>query len=196
MAFDPSSGNSASISFGPDVNGDRAGDIGVQLREVTGLSILGDANYQDHMTSADDIRSHYAALTIQTNPEDTQRAIDAINSFKTSNGGFVPDYKLYSQNCTTVVRDILNIILNGDTLPTSPDAFWTSIYSKWSNAALTQGQSFQGPIPVRGNIYGQDYGRSRYPINTFNFAWLVLHPDHEKHRYCVGTGEGKDYHET
>jgi hypothetical protein len=46
--------------------------------------VPGDTNYAyqgtSHMFSADDIRHNYAALTIQTNPEDTQKAINAINA--------------------------------------------------------------------------------------------------------------------
>ena len=51
----------------------------------------GDTNYGRHIESADDLRQNATALTIQTNPEETQQAISLVNRF---NGAAAPDWNL------------------------------------------------------------------------------------------------------
>jgi Domain of unknown function (DUF4105) len=120
--------------------------------------------------TADDMRQHYASLTIQTNPEDAQKAITAINSFN----GQDPDYELYSNNCTTVCRDVLHKILKLDSASIKPSSLWAEIFRKWSNAALTQKPGSKPPT-VQSKP-GKDYGQPRFATNTFDFVWLLMHP--------------------
>lgn len=49
-------------------------DLGTEMAEVAGPDVAGDTNYQSHM-SADEMRQDYSSLTIQTNPEDAEKAI-------------------------------------------------------------------------------------------------------------------------
>ena len=147
--------------------------------EAAGIGVPGDTNYGSHMTSADEIRQDYTSLTIQTNPEDTQKAIEAINTYN----GVPHEYMTYQQNCTTVCRDVLNKILKLDSTSIRPVSLWGDIFAKWSNAALNQ-QPGSKPPTVQSK-HGMDYGRPRYPMNTFDFTWLLLHPQ----KACVTTLE-------
>jgi RHS repeat-associated protein len=172
VAYDQSTGNSAVLDFGPQAGSSRTA-------EAIGIAVPGDTNYGSHMTSADEIRQDYASLTIQTNPEDTQKAIEAINTYNSD----PHEYMTYQQNCTTVCRNILHKILKLDSTSIRPVSLWGEIYSKWSNAALNQ-QSRSKPPTVQSK-HGTDYGRPRYPINTFDFVWRLLHPE----KACVTTLE-------
>ena len=174
VAYDPSTRQSAVADFGPQ-NGDSRV---VQAEEGAGMDVPGDVNYQSHM-SADEMRQDYTSLTIQTNPGDAQKAIQAINEFN----GKAEQYNLYSrhgnENCTTICRDILKKILKLDSTSIRPKSLWSDIFKKWSNQALTQ-PSGSKPPTVQSN-HGIDYGQPRYPINTFDFVWRLLHPE----RACV-----------
>jgi hypothetical protein len=50
--------------------------------------------------SVDDLRAGYAALSIQTTPEEAQDVINYIKNLPSSGA----DYKLFSKNCATVCR--------------------------------------------------------------------------------------------
>jgi hypothetical protein len=172
VAYDQSTGQSAVMDFGPQNGESRI----TQGEEVLGMDVPGDVNYQNHM-SADEMRQDYTSLTIQTNPEDAQKAIQAINTFNGSN----PDYNLYGTNCSTVCRDVLHKILKLDSTSIKPGSLWGDIYKKWSNAALNQKPGSKSPAVQ--SKHGVDYGRSRYGMNTFDFMWLLLHPQ----KACVTT---------
>jgi len=156
----PGNGDSAVLDFGPK-NHD---NFITKAEELLG-GVPGDTNYQSHM-SADDMRQGYSSLTIQTNPEDTQRAIEAINSFNSSN----PVYGLESQNCTTVCRDVLHKVLKLDSTAIKPRTLWGDIFKKWSNAALS------GKYAGVQNQPGVDYGQRHLDVNTFDLVWFLLHP--------------------
>lgn len=133
------------------------------------MDVPGDVNYQNHMT-ADEMKQDYSSLTIQTNPEDAQKAIEAINAFNSSK----PDYNLYGNNCSTVCRDVLHKILKLDSTSYKPGSVWADIYKKWSKAALTQKPGSKPP-EVQSK-HGKDYGQPRYGgMDPFDFAWLLLH---------------------
>jgi RHS repeat-associated protein len=174
VAYDQNTGNSAVMNFGP-----RDETLGGRAETVTGIAVPGDTSFSSHITSADELKQDFTSLTIQTNPEDTQKAIQAINSFNAGS----PDYKLYSQNCTTVCRDVLNKILKLDSTSIRPVSLWDEIYKKWSNTALNQRPGSKSP-DVQSK-HGLDYGRPRYGMNTFDFMWLLLHPQ----KACVTTFE-------
>src|SRR5208282_3265567 len=142
-----------------------------------GADVAGDVNYQSHM-SADEMRQDYSSLTIQTNPEDAEKAIQAMNAFNSAD----PKYNLYSENCTTVCRDILKKILKLDSTSIEPSSLWADIFKKWSKQALTQ-PPVSNPPTVQSKP-GTDFGQPRYPTNTFDFVWMLLHPQQQGH----GTG--------
>jgi len=163
VAYDQSSGKSAIMDFGPK-DGD---SVKTMLNEVRGADVQGDVNYQNHM-SPNDLRNNYSGLTIQTNPEDTQKAIDAINAFNSTS----PNYNLYGNNCTTVCRDVLHNILKIDSTSITPKSFWEELYKKWSVAALSQKPGAK-PVEVESKA-GVDYGKSRYGMDTFDLAIRLL----------------------
>jgi RHS repeat-associated protein len=165
VAYDQSTGNSAVMDFGPQNGDSRA----TQAEEAAGMDVPGDVNYQNHM-SADEMRQDYSSLTIQTNPEDAQKAIQAINTTNSAN----PNYNLYSSNCTTVCRDVLKKILKLNSASIRPKSLWGDIFKKWSKQALMQPPKSKPPTVQ--SKHGTDYGQPRYPTNTFEFLWLILHP--------------------
>jgi RHS repeat-associated protein len=177
VAYDQSTGQSAVADFGPQNGGSRL----VQAEEGAGMDVPGDVNYQSHV-SADEMRQDYTSLTIQTNPVDAQKAIQAINEFN----GKAEQYNLYNlhgnENCTTICRDILKKILKLDSTSIRPVSLWGDIFKKWSNTALTQPAGSKPPT-VQSN-HGTDYGQPRYPMNTFDFIQLLLRPPQ---RACVTT---------
>jgi hypothetical protein len=80
----------------------------------------------------------------------------------------------YQQNCTTVCRDVLHNVLKLDSSSIIPLSLWNEIYLKWSLAALNN-KPGNKPPPVQSK-HGKDYGRPRYgEMDTFDFAWLLLH---------------------
>lgn len=109
-------------------------------------------------------------MTIQTNPEDTQKAIQAINEFN----GKAENYNLHGQNCTTVCRDVLKKVLKLDSSSIKPKSLWSDIFKKWSKQALTQPPDSKPP-DVQSN-HAADYGQPRYGMNTFDFIQLPLRP--------------------
>jgi hypothetical protein len=113
LASDPNTGQAAELNFGPVKTGNLWSDTGSKINEAMVGDEPGDANYGRHIQSADDLRQRAAALTIQTNPEDTQKAINLINQFNNSQP---PDWNVTGPNCTTVCRDLLNTIFDDSKL--------------------------------------------------------------------------------
>jgi RHS repeat-associated protein len=172
VAYDQSTGQFATMDFGP-----RDHDNGwTQAKEVAGSDVPGNVTYQNNMTP-DEMRQDYSSLTIQTNPEDAQKAIQAINEFN----GKAENYNLYSQNCTTVCRDVLKKILKLDSTSIEPSSLWSDIFKKWSKQALTAPPGSKPPT-LRSK-HGIDYGQPRYGMNTFDFILLLLRPQ----KACVTT---------
>jgi hypothetical protein len=117
-------------------------------------------------------------LTIQTNPVDTQNAINAINSTNAS----LTNYNVYGPNCTTVCRDVLHKILGLDTNSIRPTALWSDIFLKWSKQAMQPRQSTSRgtPAPKVQSTHGVDYGNPRYGMNTFDFVWMLLQQQNQQ----------------
>jgi RHS repeat-associated protein len=159
VASDPAGQQSAILDFGPAAGASR-------VSEALGLDVPGDTRYAAHMSSADEIRKDYASLTIRTNPQDTQAAINAINSANAS----PQTYNAYGWNCSSVCKVILQKILHLDSIAISPTALWTDAFLQWSK------QASGGIYPV----HGVDYGNPRYRMNTFNFVWMLLQQQNQQ----------------
>ncbi len=173
LAYDQSTGESAVLNFGP-----RDQTNAARAQEVLGIAVPGDTNFGSHITSPDELKQDFTSLTIQTNPEDTQKAIKEINTFN----GVSHEFMTYDHNCTTVCRDIvIHKILKLNTTSMRPVSLWGDIFKKWSNAALSQQPGSKPPKVL--SKPGKDYGRPRYQADTFDLAWRLLNP--EKH--CVTT---------
>jgi RHS repeat-associated protein len=194
-AADPSTGQGAVMDFGPLKYGD-ARDEAVEAMEVQGLPVPGDTNYGNHMLSLDEVRRDYASLTIQTSPEDTQKAVQAIKDFNAGNHMYILFGNGISSanNCTTVCRDVLNKILKINNSRIKPKSLWEDLYKKW-------GQGGKVPDPPQHN---KDYGNPRYRTDSFSIGWSLLRPTpptrptppkpHGKVRICgVGTADKKGH---
>ena len=166
-AYNQSNGQSAVLDFGPAAGAS-------QTRMALGGDVPGDTNYAAHMTSADEIKRGYTSLTIQTNPEETQKAITAINS---TNAG-QPTYNVYGTNCTTVCREVLQKILKLNTNSIRPSALWSDAFLRWSKQAQQPRQTTSrgSSSPQVQSTHGVDYGQPRYGMNTFDFTWQLLQP--------------------
>jgi len=176
FANNPQTGESAMMSFGPRD----------QSAAGTAITVVGGTQESTKMydwpQSADDLRQNFAALSIQTTPEQAQEVINFIKNLDPSN----TDYKLFSQNCTTVCRDALKII---KLLPTqnnniTPAGLWDTLYIRYGRQNWFQQMFNPGVGPRRT---GNDYGNPRFGMNTFDFLWLQLKPP----RACVEAHDDK-----
>ena len=151
-ANNPTTGESAVMSFGPEKN-----DVFAAVGETASTKTFG------LPMSVDDLKSNYTSLTIQTNPEDAQKVIDFIKNLSTSNTPYEAMAESYKENCATVCREALKIIglLNGKDNTFSPTGLWQDVYK----------HQVKGPYPAGGGLYdpkkGRDYGQPRYGVNPF-----------------------------
>jgi RHS repeat-associated protein len=171
FAHNPSTNEAAFMSFGPT---DRS-PTG-QLLTVTGGS-MGSTTSFEVPQNADDLRRKYAALSIQTSPEQAQEVINFINRFSTTDN----PYRLFETNCTTVCRDALKAIglLPRNYGGITPMALWASLYRRFSNQSMQKystttryGEQFQS-LRIESR-QGVDYGNPRFGMNTFDFLMLML----------------------
>ena len=164
-AYNQANGQSAIMSFGP-ANG------ASQTQMALGGDVPGNTNYASHITSVNEVRRDYASLTIQTNPEETQKAISAINSTNAAQ----PAYNVYGSNCTTVCRDVFQKILGLNTNSIRPTALWSDLFLRWSKQAQQPRQTTSrgSAAPQVQSTHGVDYGNPRYGMNTFDFVWSLL----------------------
>jgi hypothetical protein len=79
------------------------------------------------------------------------------------------------------LRGILKKILKLDSTSIKPSSYWADIFKKSSKQALTQLPGSRPPAVQ--SQHGTDYGQPRYPMETFDFVWLLLHPQ----KACVTT---------
>jgi hypothetical protein len=178
FANNPSTGESAMMSFGELDNSVSGG-----LLTATGTSMSATSTF-DWPQTADDLRQNYAALSIQTRPEEAQDVINCIKNFSPSSN----DYKLLSKNCATVCRDILKAIglipkANRQIIPSS---LWSSIYNQYSkNTFANRFLKGAGLVP---QYTGRDYGNPRFGMNTFDFIMNQLKPP------CVESWDSKTNH--
>jgi Domain of unknown function (DUF4105) len=183
VARDNTTGDYAVKDFGP-----KNGGAGERLAEALGIPVEGSTDFASHIQSLDDLRDNFSSFTVQTNPEDAQKAIQEINQFNAQNH----DYATFSTNCTTVCRDLANKVLKLNSSAIQPATLWNHLFNAYG---LLKGQLpyFRVPAPSQP---GKDYGSPRFGINTFDFTWLLLHPQ----KACVTTltpdGKGSTKSET
>jgi RHS repeat-associated protein len=175
FAYNQANGDSAIESFGP-----ASKSVGYRIAEpfmpVPGTGMFDMADVK----SADDLRSTYASLTIQTTPELTQQVIDFIRSN--------PDPKLWDvmgPNCSSEVWKILQKFKLdyrgfGANQGMTPKILWSNLYMRYVD-------------PNRVNVpqNGKDYGAPRFDM--FSLMWLSLPQAQPKevvtHRICDENGQ-------
>ncbi len=64
-----------------------------------------------------------------------------------------------------------------------PVDLWTALFNRYSKQASdARKNGVNTPINVQKG-HGNDYGQPRYPMNTFDFTWILIHPQ----KACVTT---------
>lgn len=192
FANNPDTGESGVMSFGPS-NTSALGHLGTALDFS-----VGSTNAFALPTTADDLRSGYAALSIQTTPEQAQDVLNYIKSVS-ANTGSTP-YQVLSTNCTTVCRDALKAtgILPRNAGGIAPISLWTTLYQKYGNQSLIThpevparyGETRPGPAQIPSQP-GRDYGDPRFGMQTFDFIMLMLQPTQVTSKVCYPTDDGK-----
>lgn len=174
FANNPKTGQSGLMSFGP-------ADSSNSGRFFTALNgPMSSTNQYDLPQSADDLRSNFAALTIQTTPEQAQAVLNFIKNVSAN----TPEdwYRVLSENCTTVCRDAAKAvgILPPDAGSITPYGLWSTLFQKYAkNPTYSTFSSLPYASPTFSimNIQdkkGVDYGNPRFGMNTFDFIMLQL----------------------
>lgn len=164
-AYNQQNGDFAFLSVGPQQHGP-----GELLKPLSGVP--GTTEYE-LPTSVDDLRQNFTAVTIQTNPEVAQQAIDAIR-----NGAGTGNWALLGNNCTSsCVKLLKDIGLSSGSnmgLPWTPERFWGNIQAKYGRSSNPFSRFFantfgSGSFSPAHN--GEDTGNPRYGMDTFD--WLM-----------------------
>jgi hypothetical protein len=166
-AYNQQTGDFAFMSVGPQQHLDPA----AVLHPLSGVP--GTSEYS-LPTNVDDLRKNFTAVTIQTNPEVAQQAIDAIR-----NGAGTGNWAALGNNCaTSCVRLLKDIGLSPGSnmgLPWTPERFWENIQAKYGQSSTPFSRFLAGTIgagSLRTPQNGVDTGYSRYGMDTF--VWLML----------------------
>jgi len=166
-AYNQETGDFAFMSVGPQV----PRDPGALFHPFSG--VLGTSEYK-LPTSVDELRQKFQALTIQTTPEVAQQAIDAIRG-----GAGTGNWAALGNNCaSSCVKLLKEIGLSPGSnlgLPWTPERFWENIKAKYGNSASPFSRFMANTIGAGSfaNVHnGIDFGRPRYPTNTFD--WIIL----------------------
>jgi RHS repeat-associated protein len=178
FAYNQANGDSAIESFGP-----ASKSVGYRIAEpfmpVPGTGMFDMAGVK----SADDLRSTYASMTIQTTPELTQQVIDFIRSN--------PDPKLWDvmgPNCSSEVWKILKkfkLDAEGGVFAQGNQGLTPKVL--WGSLALRYNRNAYRINPQNG----KDYGAPRFDM--FNLMWQSLPQSklHEKVTVTIRTTDGQ-----
>jgi len=168
-AYNQQTGDFAFMSVGPQLRRDPA----ALLHPWSGVP--GTSEYE-LPTSAEELRENFQALTIQTNPEVAQQAIDAIR-----NGAGTGNWAALGNNCTSAcVKLLKDLGLSPGSnlgLPWTPERFWNNLKAKYGNSSSPASRLLANTIGAGSfaNIHnGTDFGAPRYGINTFDWLLLML----------------------
>ena len=168
-AYNQQTGDFAFMSVGPQQHL----DPGAVLHPLSGVP--GTSEYS-LPTGVDDLRKNFTAVTIQTNPEVAQQAIDAIR-----NGAGTGNWAALGNNCaTSCVKLLQDIGLSPGSnmgLPWTPERFWENIQAKYGQSSNPFSRFLAGTIGAgsfRTPQNGVDTGHPRYGMNTFNWLMLML----------------------
>ena len=168
-AYNQNTGDFAFLSVGPQTHNDPS----APLHPFSGVP--GTSEYE-LPTSADELRKNFTAITIQTNPEVAQQAIDEIR-----NGAGTGNWAILGNNCvTSSVKLLKDIGLSPGSnlgLPWTPERYWentNAIYGKSASpfSRFLAGTVGAGSFGTQKN--GVDTGNPRYRMNTFDWLLLML----------------------
>ncbi|MBV8207820.1 MAG: hypothetical protein JO041_13585 [Acidobacteria bacterium] len=184
LAYDQSNGNSAVQSFGPADHSNMT-----EAKIFLGTPVAGTANYRfADIKSADQLRQEYSSVTIQTSPEETEKAIQYILNH--SDG----KYDTYTNNCTTTCSRILNLLNLHKWRENIPRSLFDNVVDE-------QGHGPNTNMPYVEQ-HGKDYGNPRRGYDAFHLLFLAIQRQqqpHKKpkevvtHRICYGGEDGKQH---
>jgi hypothetical protein len=170
FADNPTTGKSGLMSFGPiDTS-----NTGQPFTAAGGP--MSSTNEFNLPKSADELRSKFAALTVQTTPEQAQAVLDFIK--KVSAGTPLDWYRVFSYNCTTVCRDAAKAagLLPADSGQIAPEGLWGIVFQNYAKMrsytrfSLLPCASPTVSLLTIKNRKGEDYGNPRFGMNTFDFV--------------------------
>jgi RHS repeat-associated protein len=157
LAYDQSNGNSAVQSFGPADHSNMT-----ELKMAVGIPVPGTANYGfADIKSADQLRQEYSSVTIQTSPEETEKAIQYIKNHSDGN------YDTYTNNCTTTcarILRLLNLHAWGEFIPRS---LFDNVVDQYSHTAPKTNMPWV-------EQHGRDYGNPRSGYDAFQLLYLSI----------------------
>jgi hypothetical protein len=124
-------------------------------------------------------------VTIQTNPETAQHAIDLIR-----NGFGEGNWAIFGNNCTTSTANLLDEIgltVGHNFGPWAPDNFWANIMALYGRNAdiYSRRSAWLGSAPIVSTPNGVDYGLPGFGMDTFDWLFGQINPD----RFSVTTSE-------
>ena len=127
--------------------------------------------------SVDQLKQGFAALTIQTSPEEAQRAIQAIR-----NGVGTGNWALLGNNCTSSVATILEeagYSPGSPGLAWQPRILWENLFKMYSDPAKRRYSRNYSRGDVSHSVIvesrsGTDYGSPRFGISTFDWVMLLM----------------------
>jgi hypothetical protein len=168
-AYNEKSGDFAFLSVGPQ----KHLDPDIPLHPWQGVPGTSEFSLP---TTADELRKNFTAVTITTDPETAQQAINAIR-----NGAGTGNWALFGNNCTTACVNLLKQIGvspgSSGLLPWTPDTFWENMMAKYAKSSNPLSRWFadhMGGASPHGPHNGQDEGSPRYGMDTFDWLMKML----------------------
>ena len=173
MAYDPSLPRAAYKSYGPTTPYSR-GHWGMPLM-LFGVPATNKFGFED-LKSAQDIRDHFASITIQTSPGVTQQVVQALLTHSNDR-----TYAVLGGACASSCARILHQIAQFKDLGTNnlltPYQFFNQAYTDYGNgaAAVPWGDGTTNVFKA-----GQNYGSYRPGWDEFDMLNLLIHQDQPK----------------
>ena len=165
LAYDQSNGKSAVESFGPANHSNLT-----ELAMAIGIPVAGTANYGfADIKSADQLRQEYSSVTIQTSPEETEKAIQYIRNHSDGHDD------TYTNNCTTTCARILRLLNLHAWGELVPRVLFDNVVDDYSSTA----PKTQMPWVEQ---HGRDYGKPRAGFDTFQLLYLGIQSQQQSTR--------------
>jgi len=173
MAYDPNMSSAATRSFGPASSYSR-GTLG-SVATIVGLPVPATTKFDfDQLKTADDLRAHYASITIKTSPEVTQQVVQTLNSHSGDQ-----KYTTFGYACASSCARILNQIKQFSNLCCKnalvPNAFFNNVYEQYGNG--NAGTSMSGSAVFKPGV---SYGGYQPGWNEFDVLSSLINPTTQK----------------
>ena len=171
-AYNQQTGDFAMMSVGPQTHH----DAHIPLHPWSGVPGTPAYNLP---TSVQELRDNFSAVTIQTNPEQAQQAIELIRNDGLGSG----NWAIFGNNCTTstakLLKEIGVDIGHNLGLPWAPDVFMANIMALYGSEA-DWGSRLAAHLGIARQVNmnpGIDYGHPRFGMDTFYWLMMEMKPD-------------------